>query len=296
MPAGHYITVLSNYDKDIFHTNTNNNFKNRVANGIYCPPNSQIALIELSYMHNFRMKAKKNCSFTIFDFLAEDGKEWGKYTHVTIEEESINNSLDLVIMMNEYIFKHVPRMKQNQRQIFSLGENKHIWINFQSDDYLMIILKESLLPLLGALDKVVPRSAMIIGHSKKKESYTYKGVERKFSPKCNKREYDSQCTKTDYFVHLPHIEIIRDFMVLSNLSSPTHVASSMTSLLRVITVPCGTEGNRVVASFGQAPVYVPLSVGTITDIHIRLDTWDGEPVPLVGPVRALLHVLPPSNK
>ena len=293
--SDHYITVLSNYDKDIFPQNKNNDFQNRMANGIPCGDGSKIALIELSFEHNFRMKPRKNCSFEIFDFLHHSEQGWGQYTEIHLSEELINNSLDLVLLLNDYIYQIVPRLKEKKREIFFLGKNKHIWMNFQPDDYIMILLKEAILPLVGAIDRVIPRAAIAIGLSKEKNGYTYNGDKRQFAPQCSKAAYKSQCTSTDYFIHRPEIDLIKDFLVLSNAVAPSNVASSLTQLLAVVNVPENTAGHRTVASFAAAPFYIPVNVSTLSNVRIRLDSFDGKPIEVVGQVRALLHVITPPQ-
>ena len=290
-----YITVLSNYDMDLFPQNKNNHFRNRMISDIPAGDGSQIALIECSYQHDFRLRPRKNCSFVIFDFLEGEEKNYGKYTEVQLQEDSVNNSLDLALLLNDYIYKHVPRLKEKRRTIFSVGQNHHIWMDFLPSDYITIILKGSLLPLIGALDKYVPHGAIVIGRTKLKDHYEYEGKDRKFSPECSQRKWVSQCEKTDFFAHRPHIDLIQDFLVLSNLVKPSNVASSLTSLMRVVTVEPGTAGNRVVANFGACPAYQNLSVSNINCVEVRLVSFQGEPIPVTGHVRCLFHVRSPPK-
>ena len=128
-----------------------------------------------------------------------------------MSEELINNSLDLVLLLNDYIYQHVPRLKEKKREIFFLGKNKHIWMSFHPDDFIMILLKEVILPLVGTIDRVIVRAAMAIGRSKEKDGYVYNGQKRHFAPQCSKQAYKSQCTSTDYFIHCPEINLIKDF-------------------------------------------------------------------------------------
>lgn len=293
--SGKYITLLSNYDVDLYN-NSNVAFKNRLAYPIECGADTEVSLIEISFLHNFKIQTSADCSFKIFDFLYQNpDKKYGKWTTINISQEQINNPIDLCIVLNTYIYKNVDRLKHKKREIFSYGNNGRIWVSFQEDDYVTIIPKNSLLYILGVMDKVKTRAGIVLGKSKEKMHYMYNGVERTFTPECQKKAYTSVCPEADFFTHSPHIDLVSEFLVLSDIVAASNVASEMPNMLRVITVPPDSGKKRVTLNFGAAPIYINSLATSINEIEIKLQSFSHSPLKLEGYVRVILHVRPKQN-
>ena len=290
--SGQYITLLSSYDNNIYADNSSSNFRNRLSNEIVFSPNSEIALIECSFIHEFEVN-NKDTTFKIFDFLyCDDSDEtFGKLTEQTMNNKFINNPLDLCNAMNESIYESVPRLKKEQREIFFFGKNKRIWVKFLPNDYITLILTNHLLVLLGLIDKDKPKQAIIIGRNKKVGTFIDPdGKTQKFSEKYKNQVLNSKCTTIDYFVHKPNLKTIDQFIVLSNLAGLSPVAGHLVNLLRFVTVDPNLAGQRVTVSFGAEPCYVPLASRHINEVQIQLRSLANEFLDLKGTVRILLHI------
>ena len=158
-------------------------------------------------------------------------------------------------------------------------------------DYISIILTGHLLILLGVVDEDKTTDAIIIGRSKKANTFIAPdGSIKHFSTKYKKLVLNSKCTSIDYFAHKPKIKMIDQFLVLSNLAGLSPVASYLVNLLRFVTVDPKLAGQRVTCSFGSEPCYVSLATRHISEISIELRSLSNELLDIRGIVRILLHI------
>ena len=205
-----YITLLSSYDSHLYN-NKSSSFRNRLSNELVCPPSSEVALIECSFLHDFAL-SDKEATMSIFDFLYEDpanpGK-FGKLTEFTLDNKYINNPLDLALETNSGVWAAVPRLKRQQREIFFYGKNRRIWVSFKPSDYVALVLKSQLLVIMGVLNKDRPQDAIVIGKSKQKDSFVAPdGSKKYFSDPYKDLVFRSVCNTTDYFLHHPKLKNI----------------------------------------------------------------------------------------
>ena len=287
-----YIECLSNYCMDVY-PNTSASFRNHMANSIDVAKFSEIALAEISYVQNFPIEDKL-AKWSLFDFEFSDdsGQTFGKFYHFTLNQQYISTPLDLVSTLNEEIMKKCPRLKETRRFIFSLSENGKIWMNFEPNDYISVILRGTTLVMIGATDKIkTPKDTIFVGKSKQKKTYTKDGVVRTFNKSCEKEAYQSSCEKTDFFALKPTLGLIDHFLVMCNLVADSNVASSLTSLLKYVTVSPLATPRRVTISYGSDRLYRKLAYKTsIDEIFFELRSSDGELLPLDGSVRICIHL------
>ena len=289
---GTYVECLSNYCLDIYPNNESSSFRNLLAREIDTTGYSSVALMELSFLYDFPLQ-DKDATFMVFDFLHHEGEYWGKFSDFSLDQKVISNAFDLISEINEKILTAVPRLKLKKREIFSVGENKKIWMKFEEDDYISVIFRDTTLILIGAQKTVDPDDAIAVGRSKDKKYYVVDKVKRYFPPGEEYQvEWKSGCEHTDFFVHQPKLGQIDQFLVFSDIVKETNVAGNLANLLRYVTIPSATDsGNRITISYGSNAIYRPLAeTQIIREIKILLKGPNDQFLPLKGPVRACLNI------
>ena len=284
-----YLTVVSSYNTDIF-PNTSSCFKNQLCTELACPKNCEVSLVEISILNKFLVDKDSDGKLSLFnfEFTKDGGVSFGKWYHLSLKKAAINSPWDLVYMLNSFIWSEVSHLKEKNREIFLYKEGK-IWLNFEKDDFILIIIKGALLVLLGADDQDSPQHAVIAGKSKEKLSYIWSdGTERKFSSDCQQR-LESCVETTDFFEFTPKLPVYDQFLCLSNLASETPVANYLVKLLRWITIDPSTAAKRTTISFPER-IYIPLNEDNIQSIEIHLKSLDNKFLDIEGVTRCTLHI------
>ena len=296
MAEDFYITALSNYDTHLF-KNTPSSFQNRLAKEINLKQaNWEIALCELSYKQDIKSTDDKAIIW-IFDFLSKDENGYGELYKLTVDQSFIVSPHDLCSRLNNLIFEKVGRLKGKKREFFKYETNERIWITFEPDDYLCILVRYELLKLLGVTQEGSKEETLILGKTKQKKSYIFntsegKKVKRKFKDKYNEY-WKSVCKTTDYFKYRPTLQLNHEeIVVYSTLVEPGNFGGFLAQILKILPVDWTNQGRRVTYRFGADRIYRKLVNSTnINTMGFELRTLDQQLLPLAGgDVRILIHV------
>ena len=282
-----YITALSNFDNDIFPENKPSDFKNRLVAEIPLPQAYEVALSEISYVTEFK-SADHNAKLVIFDFLLteDEGKTWGKLYEIEFDQSFITNATEIVSRLNTLIWINVPRLKRNpKREIFSWQpQDRRIWINFQPMDYVTICAQHELLSLLGVVKHESALSSVCMGRPKEEDEYKIiiydeklkKNIEvtRTFSKDYAKMKLPSSCETSDFFKNEPFLmSEVTQFIVYSQIIKESYFASTFANVLKIITVPYNTSGQRVAISYGSDRVYIPVATNALNQVSFPPLKW-----------------------
>ena len=274
-----YATALSNFDTDVFPQNQPSNFRNRLATSIPLPQAYEVALSEISYCCEFK-SADDRAKLIIFDFLftSDEGKTWGKLHELEFDQSFITNPVELVARLNTMIWIAVKRLKRNPtRTIFRYDETtRRIWVSFEATDWVTICPRYELLTLLGVVHHESAKDSICLGKTKEKHEYKIvvvtptgpKKVTRKFNAQNAESELPSKCETTDFFIHEPYLmENVSQFIVYSQIIKESHFASTFANVLKIITVPHDTNGQRVAISYGSDRVYLPVAKNELNQVN-----------------------------
>ena len=284
-----YITLLSTYNCDIFQNNNSASFRNLMPRELQFESNAEVSLVEISFLHDFIINPKQPAGVTLFDFKFKNEKGYyGKFYEFDLEHKLINNPIDLCNQLNDFILMKVKRLKESKRQIFTFESNKRIWINFEPTDFILLILKAGVLPIVGAIETPMTGVAIIVGKNKQELYFTEDGKEYYFASNC-RQVYHSFCEKRDFFQFPPRLGLVQEFLVLSSIATETPVANHLVKLLRFVTTDSDHSGKRVNVTFNNR-MYVPLAENNITQIEIQLKSLDNQLLSLQGLCRVILHI------
>ena len=89
-----------------------------------------------------------------------------------------------------------------------------------------------------------------------------------FNPENAESELPSKCETTDFFIHQPWLmENVAQFIVYSQIIKESHFASTFANVLKIITVPHDTNGQRVAISYGSDRVYLPVATNELNQVN-----------------------------
>ena len=287
-----YITVLSSYCRDVFPNNNTSSFSNNLAEPVHLQSgiDYEIALASLSYNANHYIQS--GLSFAVFDWTYDNGDgTWGTMIELTIAHAIINNSEDLCSHLNSLIWANLPRFKESQKEFFSYGKNRRIWINFDDSIYLTIILRSALLIVIGAVKKDNQKDIIILGKTKPAESYQFNGKTRIFK---DKRPFKSSSETRDYMAYEPDIGLTDEIIIYSDLVRSSHVANSMSNILKFSVITRRRDQNgeeeRRVLEWGANRTYQDLVCKDIYQMRFDIRSVHGEPVKLKEYIRLQIHI------
>ena len=290
-----YVTALSNYNLDIYPENNTSCFTNKLAEPIHLRSGAayEIALAAFSYSADHVIQSD-DLSFKVFDWKYQQKDNpnlWGTTIDLKLKHATINNAADLCTALNSLIWTSIERFKQSKREFFTYGNNKRVWVNFNTETYITVTLNEHLLVVLGCAKKEKRQSCLIVGKSKPSLSYEYKGQTRYFK---DKTELKSHAEKRDYFVYPPNLGLTDEIILYCDVSRSVHVASSMSNILKFLVISRsqtgGAEQERKELCFGSTREYQPLICNNINEIRFVLTSVDGTPIRLKEYVRVLIHI------
>ena len=289
-----YITCLSNYDRGLFPNNDTSSFSNQLAQPIHLESgkNYEVCLAEFSYSPNHIIQ-REDLTFRVFDWFYQRPSDnlWGAEIKLTVQHATINNAEDLCTTMNSLINESIERFKFSKREFFTYEKNKRIWVNFEENDYITVILESSMIIVTGCARKDSKQDVLIIGKTKPADSYIYKGETREFE---EKRPYASRAEKREYMSYPPDIGIADEILVYADFIRSLHVANSMASVLKFLVISRAHDSKsakeRRVLTFGSSRTYLPLINNDIYDLKFQLRSFENLPVKLESYVRILLHI------
>ena len=289
-----YITAISTYSKDLYPNNNSSSFTNQLAEPIHLDSgkNYEIALAAISYNTNHIIE-KEDLKFRLFDWKYQDPKTklWGSYIDLQISHAVINNAQDLCANLNSLIWASIDRFRETKHEFFTYGKNHRIWVNFQKDMYVTIILKSNLILMLGCAKKDSKTSIIIVGKSKPKNQYTFNKEIRIFE---DKRRLRSSAETRDYMSYPPLIGLSSEVIIYSDLVKNSHVASSMANVLKFVTIKkqrdTDLDNEREIVSFGADRTYQDLICKDIYHVQFELRSVTGEALKIKDYIRILIHI------
>ena len=289
----YYITLLSNAQDDIYPTNKPWKFKTRLEKPIQMLPGMSIALAEISFSTSYVLSDENDDGkIQILDFLhTEDGGDtFGKWTEEKLTKNCFCSPDELVVCLNEIVWRNIPRIRDNKIEIFSWdAAQERIWAHFKDEYFITVLIENAYLYKLGVINQKDRTSDYIaLGHNKRKEQYQYQGKTRKFTQDCQQK-YLSVCRFQNYFEYAPHIFNVSEFIVYSDLVQQHFVGGSLVSSLRYVTPQTGNSSQRQVDSFSGNRLYYELSRNFIKETEIEIRAPDGTFVPFSKPIRLVLH-------
>lgn len=287
-----YITALSNYSKDLYPLNHPGSFINHLAEPIHLQSgiNYEIALASFSYNANHYIQ--NELSFSVFDWKHQNiDDSWGVMVDLKIGHAIINNSEDLCTHLNSIIWSTIDRFKEERREFFTYGKNRRIWVNFDQDTYITIILNSALLLAIGACQKDKSKDVIIVGKTKPADSYQYNGQTRVFK---DTRVLRSSAETRDYMRYVPDIGLSDEVIIYTDLVRSSHVGSSMANVLKfsILTRRMSKDNvdERRVIDWGSDRTYQDLICKDIYQVRFDIRSVHNEEVRLKDYVRLLIHI------
>ena len=289
-----YLTAISSYDRHNFPDNSSAGFSNILAEPIILDSGCQysIALAEISFSPNHVFESD-TLIFTVFDWLYYNKAEgtYGTYIDLKLNHAIINSSSDLCNELNLLLWASIPRFNDSIHKFFTYESNRKIWFNFNPNMYITVILKADLLIMIGITKRDKHADFAVIGRTKLKDTYVYKGETRKFK---SKKKLRSSCQYRDYALYSPKLGLTDVILLYSNLVKDSYIASYKANVLKFVPVPKNRdiqlENARIVVSYGSNRVYKPLVARDIHELSFKLKTLNNEDVKFRGYIRILVHI------
>ena len=304
-----YLTLLSQYDKDLFPLNCAHSFKNRLSREISLNASlfevgtSEFSFTQLINDHD------DNAKVGLFDFLFVNKKEketdpdrYGcLYKNIKLDQSNLVTPVELCGALNRLIWTTIDRFKRIKREFFAYDHlSGRIWCNFKPDDYLCIILKYETLLLLGCEEKGGPLDMLIVGKSKEigdpAGTFVYTGPDGKterytFLDKYKPLVLESKCETSDFFLYPPHLfPAHTELVIYCSIVTETNVAGSKANVLKFVPISAKNQGQSLCLTW-PTPIYRPLADNHLSVIEIDIrSAIDGNPVELAGSTRLLLHI------
>ena len=296
-----YINLLSNKCLGEFPNNNPSDFVNRFQKEISVHPQSEIALSELKIRQQLDQIHCKDAEFDLFDFqefsfTEHSQKKYGKWVTCKLDSKCYKNATELCGCLNLLIYKNILRLRKTKPKIFYYDESMdRIWCNVKEKYDILILLKKSLLVLLGAEDisRVTRQDYLSLGKSKREKGYkTADGKIRFFDKEnCNKEYRVHPTTKgLNYFALPPFFRHINEILVHVSIVDPQIIADKRNErVIKFIPVNSKFNGHSVVYSFAGSRCYMDLAVTNFIEIGIKLTDIDNQPLPLLADTRLQLH-------
>ena len=296
---GKFIHVLSNASLDEFPSNDPTNFRCRLAEPLFIPIGSYVAVSELSIKYANVTKKDKGTKLDICDWLYPDpeGRGFGKIFTIELPKLELPAASFLCFNLNKIIYEHVPRMKNNPSKLFYYNKTKNrIYVSFEKYCFLTLKLHGELLTMLGALAvHGTPRQYSVVGPTKPDLEFTDRaGNIRHFAPNC-RGKWQSEMDGTSWFLFPPDLAVTDLLCLYSNLVEDQAINGSKASLLRFIAIDKVPDGERTTISYGSSLQYIKLKTNVLDEIHFEILDSIGRKVDLRSYSRICLHVKTPEQ-
>ena len=297
------MNLLSNECKDEFPSNNASNFVNRFKQEITVHPLSEIALSELKIHQQLSLEGMKDAEFSIFDFEKVAGQnihgqtKWGGWKTYQLDVDCYKDANELCGCLNLMIYKYILRLRQAKPKIFYYDSSMNrIWCNVKEEYNILILLKKSLLVLLGAesVARESPLDYIVLGRTKRAKNYLTKEGKLRFfdAENCNQDYFVDETTKgLNYFALPPFLKNVNEILVHVSVIEPQMIANERNQrVIRFVPINSKFNGRSVVYSFSGNRCYMNLDVCNFTEIGIKLTDLKNIPLPLIGDTRLQLHV------
>ena len=267
----YYLSLFSNLGGSEFDkTNQPNSFRTKFLSPLEVEPFSEISLCEISWLNSFSNLNKGNLAeFQLFDFLHKnpDGT-YGMLHKFSLGSGFFPDPDSISAYINVSIWSKVERLRGVNIVVYD-AILKRFWFRFEKDRYFTLILIKKMVLILGVTDqKQIPDDEVILGKTKNKESFEYKGTTRHFS---DHTQYISSTNYTDIFQYPPAIDKIDCFFVHTDCITDQITGSEKTSLLRVVTLKGepNTRANICYPSLHYLPLIHMKKSGCVTNYIIK---------------------------
>ena len=293
----HYITTLSDANLRSFPDNCSASFVNELDEAIYVPGGAKICLFEIS-LENAVIVSDERAKLDIISWLTPSSKEPGKFgkkSSIQFGEEEIISGESLAKRLNACIWNVDESLRDKKRGLFDYDRvQDRLWFMGDPEIYITLILHSKLIELCGiSNDHQSVGSVVILGKTKPKDFYMYKGKKRFFSSDC--QEFlPSACQDKNYFEFSPNLQDGVDcLLIYMNLINNSHIANKRGQICRYVPFQKSVTKRRTTFNFGQSEMYFDINQNSITSIAVQIKDLKGRFVNLAGYVRCVFHVILP---
>ena len=293
---------MSDNNKSEYPENTATHFTNRLPHMFSINPNSKICLSEISFYQHVNLGHLDPPTIEIFDFsfykfnkADPPQKSYGRWYSETIDLNAFSTPPQLCGALNMVIYKNISRLRKIKPTIFSYDEDmKRVWIDIPEKYNILVLLKGSILALLGIEKFDTESSTQFVALGRSKRKINYKGDDGKlkfFDRKLCDQRYRVSEKGLTYCRLPPQLITLESLLVHCNVIKPSAISNRFHTILRLIPLKRKKDGLYVTYSFAGDRKYFDFSKTTFSEITIKITDRELRPVYLTGNTTVELHIM-----